>query len=188
MSELTKKERQAIIDRWLNDEEDDEYEVVPMKTRKGKFIVRHRSSIRANLQTEHKTEPKVERTVHSENEDENEDTNEKSQAQSQVQNEKSQKYINDLRSTRIKDSQTKSKNKRNELGVLPEILEHLKVLGDDIKRRQQKKDIKHEIKHIHLKDKVQNTVIPPTYETQIDILPRYVRPKLNLEALCSRYH
>jgi phosphoribosylformylglycinamidine (FGAM) synthase-like enzyme len=114
----------------------------------------------------------------------NEVINEKSK--NEVMNEKSQKYINDLRSTRTKDSQTKSKhNKRNESStVLPEILEHLKVLGDDIKRRQQKKDIKHEIKHIHLKDKVQNTVIQPV---QIDIQPRYVRPKLDLVTLCSRY-
>jgi hypothetical protein len=219
MSELTKKERQAIIDRWLNDEEDDEYEVVPMKTRKGKFIVRHRSKTGGSQPTR---ESEAFTSKRESEEGENEDTqNEVEQIPSTERgsehtgssievedrsdmNEhtripaigcassvaKSQKYINDLRSTRIKDSKTKSRNKRNELTVLPEILEHLKILGDDIKRRQQKKDIKHEIKHIHLKDKIQNTVIQPTYETQIDILPRYVRPKLdlNLVTLCSRYH
>jgi hypothetical protein len=176
MSELTRKERQAIIDKWLNDEEDDEYEVVPMKTKKGKFIVRHKT--KSVLQ--------------------NEDSNDKSQNEVSIEHTripaKSQKYINDLRSMQTKDLKSKSKHKRikdseSQLSILPEILEHIKILGDDIKRKQQKKDIKHEIKHMHLKDKVQNVIIQPErpipYEN--DIRPKYIRPKLNLTTLSAIY-
>jgi hypothetical protein len=212
MSGLSTKKRQAIIDKWLNDEEDEEWEVVPMSTQKGRFIVRHRKQPnnapkKANIKNDSDEEEDISENnesndnIDSELDSKNANTELDSQSSdtkvvskntdTEVEsknNSKTQKYIDNLK------SKSKRKQKKADLSLLPEILEHLKILGDDIKRKQQRKDIKHEIKYIQSKEALKSLSIEqheelPQYNEEpvqyfVDQMqPRYVRRKLNLLSL-----
>jgi hypothetical protein len=240
MTTLTRKERQVIIDKWLNDEEDENYVVAPMKTKKGKFIVRPRkertSSRSSNLsvhEDDNKDEHEDEREDEHEDdnkdeheddsEDEHEDDNKHVTHESMIRNSEAphkKSTSNSVRKDFVRTVEARSpcyssasgavysRNKDMEIrrtqfaksarieDSLPEILEHLKMLGEDIKRRQQKKDIKHEIKYIQSKAANQrppdeyakhgstpNLVREVNVTQQSESIPRYVRRKINLAAI-----
>jgi hypothetical protein len=232
MTTLTRKERQVIIDKWLNDVEDENYVVVPMKTKKGKFIVRprkQRSTYSAGINASSNTKtPYVVSSPLSLREDDSEDENkdehedEDDNKQDFVQSAPHKKSTSNVaRKEFVRTVETRSADVRSARAVysrnkdmeirsariedsLPEILEHLKMLGEDIKRRQaesqrkqQKKDIKHEIKYIQSKAAQTHSVAQAlrtdeydTHEVNVTRIedsqalpPRYVRRKINLAAI-----
>jgi hypothetical protein len=145
---LSKKERQDIIDRWLNDEEDPDYNVIAKKE-EGKFIVRRKKQITP--------EP--------------EESESKSEEPISPKTTEYQKSLKEKRKKPVKD----------ETNV--QILEYLKVLGDDIEQRKRKKEMKKEVKYQLAKNTVVETpdTIPP--EEFIEEVPMYRRRRISIAEL-----
>lgn len=144
--------RLAIIKRWLQGIDDPEYDVLPTR-KEGKYIVKKR-------ETNITTKPEIDDT----NEPENDDTNEidKSIEQDNITDEtiekepikpiakKQPKQVKKTTTKTITQSIPKQVAKQSTLDstVNLEILEQLKLLGDEIRGKRERKEQKQLIKHV----------------------------------------
>lgn len=144
--------RLAIIKRWLQGIDDPEYDVLPTR-KEGKYIVKKR-------ETNITTKPEIDDT----NEPENDDTNEidKSIEQDNITDETIEKEpikpIAKKQPKQVKKTTTKTitqsipkqvaKQSTFDSTVNLEILEQLKLLGDEIRGKRERKEQKQLIKHV----------------------------------------
>jgi hypothetical protein len=178
---LSSKQRQEIIDKWLNDEEDDDWEVFPLKE-EGKFRVKRKikpSQIKPEV-----IKPEVSENNARGSEIKPEVIKPEIQKHEIPAREAPQPLARQITKPEIKPKKSKTKNKALEqlTDTNIQILEHLKLLGEDAQRRNQKKELKHEVKYqVRLNPQYQN-VIPtnpiPNPEVIIQY-PSYTRRKIN---------
>jgi hypothetical protein len=153
------------MDKWLNDEEDPNYEVIAGKE-EGKFTVRKRKPT--------KPEPEPEPECEDESNPKPPDAKPKCDPEPSPKTVEYQKRL----------KETRKKPKQNETNV--QILEYLKLLGDDLENRKKKKEMKKEVKYQIAK----NTVpVEEEYETQEPEVQTYIqypirqRRKINIVEL-----
>ena len=153
--------RLAIIKRWLQGIDDPEYDVLPTR-KEGKYIVKKREKdyILERKQTNITTKPEIDDT----NEPENDDTNEidNSIEQDNITDETIEKEpikpIAKKQPKQVKKTHTKTitqsipkqvaKQSTYDSTVNLEILEQLKLLGDEIRGKRERKEQKQLIKHV----------------------------------------
>ncbi len=130
---LTGSKRLAVIQRWINGHDDPDWEVFPTR-KEGKYIVKKRETPIQKVQ---------------ESEEENEEIEENSE------NEEIEK---------VKTPKIPKKSPRNQVfdqTVNLEILNQLKLLGDEIKRKREKKEQKRMIKEVVTKQYSKPPPPPP---------------------------
>jgi hypothetical protein len=185
MSKLSKKQRQEIIDRWLQDEEDEEYEVVPLKE-EGKFRVKQRKKPGSDVKPETITVKPETEVVKPETITVKPETITETIPTIQPRTTIIPGFTPSISGSESKPK-TKSKNKSKAIDSLittnTQILEHLKFLGEDAQRRNQKKEMKQEVKY-QVRRNVITTTNPqsnPSSEPQVIIqYPSYKRSRVNL--------
>ncbi len=164
--------RLAIIKRWLQGIDDPEYDVLPTR-KEGKYIVKKRET---NITTKQQNEPEIDDTNEQENDDSNdnanevEDSNDNSITQDNITDEtiekekwnssasepikpiakKQPKQVKKTSTKTITQSIPKQVAKQSTLDstVNLEILEQIKLLGDEIRGKRERKEQKQLIKHV----------------------------------------
>ena len=156
--------RLAIIKRWLQGIDDPEYDVFPTR-KEGKYIVKKRET---NITTKQQNEPEIDDT--NEQENEVEDSNDNSITQDNITDEtiekekwnssasepikpiakKQPKQVKKTSTKTITQSIPKQVAKQSTLDstVNLEILEQIKLLGDEIRGKRERKEQKQLIKHV----------------------------------------
>lgn len=156
--------RLAIIKRWLQGIDDPEYDVLPTR-KEGKYIVKKRET---NITTKQQNEPEIDDT--NEQENEVEDSNDNSITQDNITDEtiekekwnssasepikpiakKQPKQVKKTSTKTITQSIPKQVAKQSTLDstVNLEILEQIKLLGDEIRGKRERKEQKQLIKHV----------------------------------------
>ena len=156
--------RLAIIKRWLQGIDDPEYDVLPTR-KEGKYIVKKRET---NITTKQQNEPEIDDT--NEQENEVEDSNDNSITQDNITDEtiekekwnssasepikpiakKQPKQVKKTYTKTITQSIPKQVAKQSTLDstVNLEILEQIKLLGDEIRGKRERKEQKQLIKHV----------------------------------------
>lgn len=153
--------RLAIIKRWLQGIDDPEYDVLPTR-KEGKYIVKKRETNITTKQQkeEEKTEPENEPQIDDTNEVE--DSNDNSITQDNITDEtiekepikpiakKQPKQVKKTSTKTITQSIPKQVAKQSTLDstVNLEILEQIKLLGDEIRGKRERKEQKQLIKHV----------------------------------------
>lgn len=122
--------RLQIIQKWLNGHDDPNYEVLPTKT-EGKYIVKKKA-----ITTPEATDSQND--VHL-NEESNEESNEPIRESSSIPT---------LPSTPLKRTIKQTKTPSTDSTVNLEILEQLRMLGDELRAQRQKKEQKQLIKQV----------------------------------------
>lgn len=148
MAKLQGNKRIEVIKKWLEGTEDPFWEVMPTKN-ENKFIVRQRKEplIKNNIE-ENKIENNVENNVekYDEPEIEEEDDFEK-------------KPIKKQKNKKIKSSKILDQNNQ--------ILEQLKLLGEEISKKKKDKELKKEIKKVIRKELPNQQTFSPVIDQQI---------------------
>ena len=133
---LRGSKRLAIIQNWLNGKEDDEWEVLPTK-KDGKYIVKARQSVPKPTKTSKKDLQVLDNDIDNDIDDDNDDN--------------STQTIQPQQTTQ---PQPKSKPKKylplntpHDPTINLQILEQLKLLGNELKYEREKKQQKQIIKH-----------------------------------------
>ena len=156
--------RLAIIKRWLQGIDDPEYDVLPTR-KEGKYIVKKRET---NITTKQQNEPEIDDT--NEQENEVEDSNDNSITQDNITDETIEKEkwnssasepikpIAKKQPKQVKKTYTKTitqsipkqvaKQSTYDSTVNLEILEQIKLLGDEIRGKRERKEQKQLIKHV----------------------------------------
>lgn len=156
--------RLAIIKRWLQGIDDPEYDVLPTR-KEGKYIVKKRET---NITTKQQNEPEIDDT--NDNANEVEDSNDNSITQDNITDEtiekekwnssasepikpiakKQPKQVKKTYTKTITQSIPKQVAKQSTLDstVNLEILEQIKLLGDEIRGKRERKEQKQLIKHV----------------------------------------
>ena len=183
--------RKKLIEKWLNGEEDDEYEVKPTKT-EGKFIIKKR-------QTKELKRKEVEASEHEpDNESNNEPDNERN---NEPNNESNNEPNNEQQQRTTTTKHEGSSGSSEQQNTLNQILEQLRLLGERNQQRDERKQRKRETKMILQKQLGQQQYQHQQYQhqqleerTQVlsasesnnntklgeEYKPTYVRRRLNL--------
>jgi hypothetical protein len=175
-----------IINKWLNGEEDEDYEVKPL-AKEGKFSVRKRKkqeSASQLLSEDESDEEKPQgpvtpepasscelRTKSAEHNEEEPAKKETSKAKPKVKSE-----VPKPKSKQKKDPELsnilKSNAKTNE-----EILNHLRLLGDDILERRMRRESRRNVKY-ELAKRLPQQVEEVEPEEHVVYVPRYIRQRV----------
>ena len=132
--------RLQIIQKWLNGHDDPNYEVLPTKT-EGKYIVKKKA-----ITTPEATDSQND--VHI-NEESNEESNEPIRESSSIPT---------LPSTPLQRTIKQTKTPSTDSTVNIEILEQLRMLGDELRAQRQKKEQKQLIKQVVNKQLTKKTI------------------------------
>lgn len=135
--------RLKVINNWLNGKEDDEWEVFPSRT-EGKYIVRPRK--------ESLTKPSNENNIEVKNEETQEESNE-------VEAEEPKPIIKPKAKPRVKAPPSNTPIYDPTINI--EILNQLKLLGEEIKQKREKKEQKQMIKNVVQKQMMKSRQIYP---------------------------
>ena len=143
--------RQQIIDRWIHGHDDPEYEVFPTK-KEGKYIVKKRTE---PLETKEEVEPygrgseSLEQNEVNDEviDEEHEEPKSKPTPKPAPKPKPTPKRITSKQTT-SKDSVRGSEIPNSDLTIGIEILEHLKLLGEEMKHQRKKKEQKEVIKQV----------------------------------------
>ena len=193
MSRVRGSKRKELIEKWLNGEEDEEYEVKPTRT-EGKFIIRKRNE----SNNESNNESEQEEDIKQEDESNQSVTDNTSDKQSNQHSNQSNQH-SAANSNQQHKSANSNRNKRvGENETLNQILEQLRLLGEQQKQREERKQRKRETKAAILK---QLSYMNPIRNTNTEVFqqsnqqsddsdnesqsisqasPTYVRRRLNL--------
>ncbi len=165
------KQRAEYIQKWLQGEEDPEVEVIPTKA-EGRYIVRRRETVA----------PETTTTV------ENDNPSQSSAIPSATSvSDPSDEYEyyseSEYEEEEPKPVTKKSKRQLQGRDIQLEILNQLRILGEDTLRKREKKERKKETKHIIRKELSRHYPIEYSDDEPPHIVyqpPRYQRRRLNL--------
>lgn len=145
--------RQQIINRWLQGHDDPDFEVFPTK-KEGKFIVKKRAEPLEQTNDEEQQE---------EHEEEQDDQHEEEQNEEEVKPKSNPKSKPAPKPKPVpKHKRMTSTTNNNDLTVGLEILEQIKLLGEEMKHQRKKKEQKEFVKQVvqkQLNKKPQRKVI-----------------------------
>ena len=167
-SYLRGSKRLVIIQNWLNGKEDDDWEVLPTK-KDGKYIVKRRESMSKHAKTS-KKDLQVPQDNNNDDEDDDNDLTISNFAQENVSdNDEDDEPIPPPQSVKLPKSKPKKYiplNTPHDPTVNLQILEQLKLLGNELKYEREKKQQKQLIKHQINKQLNNHQPQPIIYQTQ----------------------
>ena len=137
---LTGSKRLAVIQRWINGIDDPEWEVLPTRT-EGKYIVKKRKT---ELPEQTQEEEETQETQETEETQEEEETQE---TQETEELEERPKKITKPKKT-SKSKKTQETHPAYDPTINLEILNQLKLLGEEIKNKRERKEQKRLIKEV----------------------------------------
>ena len=163
---LSNSKRLQLINKWLRGIDDDEYEVFPCKT-EGKYFVRPRKTKlkQTTKNVEEKTIPKEQKEIESiKNESEQESIEEPKETP------KTTNEIKSIPKPKIRQTNVTTSNQFYDPTINIEILNQLKLLGEEFKNEREKKEQKRMIKEVVQKQitkpKMQYNYTDPDYTQQ----------------------
>ena len=163
---LSNSKRLQLINKWLRGIDDDEYEVFPCKT-EGKYFVRPRKTKlkQTTKNVEEKTIPKEQKELESEQNESEQESIEEPTVKPKTTNE-----IKSIPKSKIKQTNLTTSNQFYDPTINIEILNQLKLLGEEFKMEREKKEQKRMIKEVvHkqiTKPKMQYNYTDPDYTQQ----------------------
>lgn len=170
---LTGSKRLQVIQRWLQGHDDPEYDVLPTK-KEGKYIVKKRKEpLKVNNE-----EQEPENLEKEQNNDrllsvENEENNDLSENEDSESDHKQPKKT--MKAKTSKRSEPPPQSNMYDPTINLEILNQLKILGDEIKAKREKKEQKRMIKEVVQKQFVKRDQFKeyiPQYQQSMRTTPR----------------
>ena len=163
---LSNSKRLQLINKWLRGIDDDEYEVFPCKT-EGKYFVRPRKTKlkQTTKNVEEKTIPKEQKEIESEQNESEQESIEEPTVKPKTTSE-----VKSIPKSKIKQTNLTTSNQFYDPTINIEILNQLKLLGEEFKNEREKKEQKRMIKEVVQKQitkpKIQYNYTDPDYTQQ----------------------
>ena len=179
-SRVRGSKRKELIEKWLNGEEDEEYEVKPTRT-EGKFVIRKRKNdIREGNESISDAELKPSEESPNQN---------ISESHERIKSLSASEATTDEPKSHSEASPILSKrNKKQKQNTLNQILEQLRILGEQQKSREERKQRKRETKMEIFKhmNSLKQYNREPDYSESSDEEIREQQPTLNKPILVRR--
>ena len=183
---LTGSKRLAVIQRWINGHDDPEWEVFPTRT-EGKYIVKQRKT---PLHEKTQETEEIEETPETEEIDEFEETPETEETEETQETEEIEEKPKKLK----KQPKTRKPQKSlydPTMGL--EILNQLKLLGEEMKTQRKRKEQKRLIKEVvdkrmYKKKKYQEPEPEPVQYEQVEEVPEQMEYEIPIRMNSNKRH